>query len=110
MILCCRANCDRGSMRKSMIRQALLSVFSISLLAQTSGTIQTIAGNGSQSYSGDGSSAIQAALNVPVEVFADQKGNLFIADQYNNRIRKIAPNGAISTVAGTGVAGFSGDG
>lgn len=93
-----------------MIRLTIFLLCCVSLFAQTAGTIQTIAGSGSQSYSGDGGPAIDAALNVPVEVFADQKGNLFIADQYNNRIRKIAPGGKISTVAGTGVAGFSGDG
>jgi uncharacterized protein (TIGR03437 family) len=93
-----------------MTRLTIVLLFAVSLFAQTAGTIQTIAGDGSQSYSGDGGPAIQAALNVPVEVFADQKGNLFIADQYNNRIRKISPAGVISTVAGTGVAGFSGDG
>jgi uncharacterized protein (TIGR03437 family) len=78
--------------------------------AQTPGTIQTVAGNGSQTSSGDGGPALQAGLNVPVDVYVDQAGNLFITDQFNNRIRKVAPNGTISTVAGTGVAGFSGDG
>jgi uncharacterized protein (TIGR03437 family) len=78
--------------------------------AQTPGTIQTVAGNGSQTISGDGGPALQAGLNVPVDVYVDQAGNLFITDQFNNRIRKVAPNGTISTVAGTGVAGFSGDG
>jgi uncharacterized protein (TIGR03437 family) len=99
-----------------MVRITIAFLYCFSLLipptalAQTQGTIQTIAGSGSQSYSGDGGPAIDAALNVPVEVYVDQKGNIFIADQYNNRIRKIAPGGKISTVAGTGVAGFSGDG
>jgi hypothetical protein len=93
-----------------MIRLTIFLICCVSLFAQTAGTIQTIAGTGSQSYSGDGGPAIQASLNVPVEVYVDQQGNLFIADQYNNRIRKIAPGGKISTVAGTGVAGFSGDG
>src|ERR1700733_1849037 len=78
--------------------------------AQTPGTIQTVAGNGSVTFSGDGGPALQAGLNVPVDVYVDQAGNLFITDQFNNRIRKVAPNGTISTVAGTGVAGFSGDG
>src|ERR1700761_1250852 len=93
-----------------MVRLTIVCLFSLSLFAQTQGTIQTIAGTGSQSYSGDGGPATQASLNVPVEVYADLNGNLFIADQYNNRIRKIAPNGTITTVAGTGAAGFSGDG
>ncbi|HTB17305.1 MAG TPA: hypothetical protein VK708_04280, partial [Bryobacteraceae bacterium] len=81
-----------------------------SIFAQTPGNIQTVAGNGSAAFSGDGGPAVQAALNVAVDVYADQSGNLFIADQFNHRIRKVAPNGNISTVAGTGTAGFSGDG
>jgi uncharacterized protein (TIGR03437 family) len=93
-----------------MIRLTLFFLSCAALFAQSAGTIQTIAGTGSQSYSGDGGPATQAALNVPVEVYVDQHGNLFIADQYNNRIRKVTPGGTISTVAGTGVAGFSGDG
>jgi uncharacterized protein (TIGR03437 family) len=99
-----------------MFRLTILSLCYVSFLtlvpgfAQTAGTIQTIAGNGSTTYSGDGGPALQAGLNVPVEVYMDQAGNLFITDQYNNRIRKVAPDGTITTVAGTGVAGFSGDG
>src|SRR5580700_3466861 len=107
---------DHGSINLSMIRIVAVFLYCLSLLtqttalAQTQGTIQTVAGNGSSSYSGDGGPAIQAALNVPVEVYADQNGNLFITDQYNHRIRKVAPDGTITTVAGTGVQGFSGDG
>ncbi len=93
-----------------MTRLTILLLCCVSLFVQTAGTIQTVAGNGSEAYSGDGGPATQAVLNVPVEVFADRKGNLFVADQDNNRIRKIAPGGSISTVAGTDVAGFSGDG
>ena len=87
-----------------------VSIFAQAPLGLTPGTIQTIAGNGSQTFSGDGGPANQAALNVPVDVFVDYAYNLFIADQFNNRIRKVAPDGTISTVAGTGTAGFSGDG
>lgn len=93
-----------------MIRFAGLFLCGFCLFAQTSGSIQTIAGNGSQSFSGDGGPAIGASLNIEVDVSADHSGNLFIADQFNHRIRKIASNGTISTVAGTGAAGFSGDG
>jgi uncharacterized protein (TIGR03437 family) len=99
-----------------MMRLTVLSLCFIPLcasvpaFAQTAGTIQTIAGSGSTTYSGDGGPALQAGLNVPVEVYVDPSGNLFITDQYNNRIRKVAPDGTITTVAGTGVAGFSGDG
>jgi uncharacterized protein (TIGR03437 family) len=82
---------------------------SIPLFAQTSGSIQTIAGNGSASFSGDGGPATLAGINVAVDVSADRSGNLFIADQFNHRIRRVAKDGTISTVAGTGVAGYSGD-
>jgi uncharacterized protein (TIGR03437 family) len=92
-----------------MPRLTGLFLFCVCLSAQTSGTIQTIAGNGAQNYSGDAGPAIQAALNVPVDVSVDRSGNIFIADQFNHRIRKISPGGKISTVAGTGIAGFSGD-
>lgn len=74
------------------------------------GTVSTIAGNGVQGFSGDGGSALAAALNQPSSIAFDTIGNLFIADAGNNRIRKIDTSGIISTVAGTGVAGHSGDG
>ena len=73
-------------------------------------TISTVAGNGSASYSGDGGLAIDAALSSPFGVAVDSAGNVYIADFNNVRIRKMTPNGTITTVAGTGVAGFSGDG
>ncbi len=74
------------------------------------GTISTVAGTGTRGFSGDGGPATEAQLNVPIDVFVDGAGNLFIADANNNRIRKVDPAGTISTVAGTGTAGFSGDG
>lgn len=92
------------------MRLTVLLFSCISLLAQSAGTIQTVAGTGSAAFSGDGGPATAAALNVPVDVSVDRAGNLFIADQFNHRIRKVAANGTISTVAGTGVAGYSGDG
>ena len=92
-----------------MGKLTVLLLVCISLFAQSSGSIQTIAGNGSPSFTSDGGPANQAALNVPVDVSFDRSGNLFIADQFNHRIRKVTPNGTISTVAGNGSAGFSGD-
>ena len=80
------------------------------LFAQTAGTINTIAGTGGALFSGDGGAATMAGLNVAVDVAADRDGNLYIADQFNHRIRKIAASGIITTVAGTGVPGYSGDG
>jgi len=74
------------------------------------GLISTAAGNGAQGFSGDGGSATSAQLNKPRGVAVDAVGNLFIADTGNNRIRKVTPDGVISTVAGIGTDGFSGDG
>ncbi len=77
----------------------------------TSGIITTVAGNGSFGFSGDGGDATLAQLSEkPYAVEADHSGNLFIADTYNHRIRKVNANGIISTIAGDGTAGFSGDG
>jgi sugar lactone lactonase YvrE len=71
----------------------------------------TIAGNGQRAYSGDGSSAADASLNMPHEVQFDAAGNLYIAERDNHVIRRVhAKTGIISTFAGTGNAGFSGDG
>lgn len=75
------------------------------------GHIATVAGTGWCCYSGDGGPAAQAALNQPNHIALDGAGNLFIADDYNHRIREVvAATGIITTVAGTGIAGFSGDG
>lgn len=75
-----------------------------------SGVITTAAGNGLGGFAGDGGPATAASLNLPEDVAVDAAGNLFIADAGNNRIRKVDPSGVISTVAGTGADGFSGDG
>ena len=74
------------------------------------GTITTVAGTGRTRFRGDGGPAIQAALNAPSGVAVDGAGNLFIADTNNHRIRKVDSAGVITTVAGTGETGFSGDG
>ncbi|QOY86707.1 NHL domain-containing protein [Paludibaculum fermentans] len=74
------------------------------------GIITTVAGNGSAGFSGDGGPALQAAFFYPEGIALDAQGNLYIADSSNNRIRKITPAGAISTVAGNGNVSFSGDG
>jgi sugar lactone lactonase YvrE len=78
------------------------------------GTISTIAGNGDTCFPtnnpcGDGGPATAALLSSPTTVAVDGAGNVFIADVVGNRIRKVDTNGMISTFAGTGVAGYSGD-
>ena len=74
------------------------------------GIITTIAGNGTAGYSGDGGPALKASLNFPAGLAVDDKSNVYIADRNNHRIRKVSPDGIITTVAGTGVAAFGGDG
>ncbi|MGI4758268.1 MAG: hypothetical protein ACRYGF_15645 [Janthinobacterium lividum] len=73
------------------------------------GIITTVAGTGTSGFSGDGSAATGAQLDLPSAISLDAAGNLFIADTNNHRIRKVA-GGLISTVAGTGEQGFGGDG
>ncbi len=72
--------------------------------------INTIAGNGTAGYGGDGGAATAAKINLAGGIDMDASGNLYIADQINNRIRKVSPSGVITTIAGTGTAGYSGDG
>lgn len=66
-------------------------------------------GTGTGSYQGDGKPAVNAQLNHPKGLAVDDNGNVFFADCFNHRIRKVAANGIISTVAGNGEDGFSGD-
>ncbi len=75
----------------------------------TAGIITTIVGNGVAGYSGDGGQASLAKLNQPNNLILDNTGNIYIADTYNNVIRKINTTGIISTIAGNGTAGYSGD-
>jgi uncharacterized protein (TIGR03437 family) len=74
------------------------------------GVITTVAGNASGAYTGDNGAATSASLNGPVAVAVDASGNLYIADAGNNVVRKVSAGGIITTVAGNGTAGFSGDG
>ncbi len=71
----------------------------------TSGIITTVGGTGTQGFSGDGGAATGAKLNQPYGVFADGSGSLYIADQGNNRVRKVDPSGTITTVAGKSGSG-----
>jgi hypothetical protein len=75
-----------------------------------SGIITTVAGNGTEGFSGDGGAATAAKLDLPVAVAATRDGGFLIADAINNRIRKVSSSGIITTVAGNGTEGFAGDG
>jgi sugar lactone lactonase YvrE len=73
------------------------------------GTMTTIAGTGAPGFAGDGGVATGAQLNEPRGLAVDQQGDLFVADAANHRVRRIEPDGTITTVVGTGAPGFSGD-
>ena len=77
---------------------------------QSGGVISTVAGNGTLSFSGDGGPAILATMALPTSVAADRAGNVYIVDRSNNRVRKVAADGTMSTFAGIGRGGFGGDG
>ncbi|MCC6862802.1 MAG: hypothetical protein IT158_29780 [Bryobacterales bacterium] len=96
-----------------LARTPVLAVlfFAARLIAQLPpGFIDSIAGTGASGYSGDGGSATGARIEVAYDVAADAWGNLYLADTWNHRIRKIAPDGVITVFAGNGAQGFSGDG
>ena len=76
----------------------------------TNGIITTVAGNGSANNSGDGLQATETGINAPVGIAVDSKNNLYIAEWGRPRIRKVDASGMITTVAGNGQEGFSGDG
>ncbi|MCE3226791.1 MAG: hypothetical protein K0S32_1342 [Bacteroidetes bacterium] len=93
-------------MKKSLFFSALVLLTSI----VRSQNISTIAGNGLPSYSGDMALAINCEVHSPNDVEVDKLGNVYIADRNNSRIRKINTSGIITTIAGNGISGFSGDG
>ncbi len=78
-------------------------------MVNPSGIITTIAGTGVFGYSGDSGPAVNAKLYSPAGVAVDGSGNLYIADRSNYRIRMVAPNGTITTIAGNGKCCFGGD-
>ncbi len=79
-------------------------------IVTSAGIISTLAGNGMWGYGGDGGPATSARLAGPNGLAVDSAGNLYIADTYNYRVRKVTPAGTISTLAGNGAIGFNGDG
>ena len=85
-------------------------VASIIWRIEENGELTHIAGTGERGFSGDGGSALKATFNKPYDIKFDSQDNLYIADTLNHRIRKINPEGIITTVIGTGKRGYSGDG
>src|SRR5260370_28155792 len=79
-------------------------------MGNAAGIVNTVAGNGVRGYSGDGGPATSAEVNQPNGLALDASGNLYFSDTGNNVVRMINGAGIISTVAGNGTAGFSGDG
>ena len=75
-----------------------------------SGTIATVAGNGTYGYAGDGGAATSAEFRYPYAVAVDTSGNLYVTDSYNYRVRKVSAGGTVTTVAGDGDCCFGGDG
>jgi DNA-binding beta-propeller fold protein YncE len=74
------------------------------------GLVTTIAGTGEKGDSGDGGPAVKATFNAPHNLVVGPDGSIYVADTLNHRVRKIDPKGTVTTLAGTGKAGFSGDG
>ncbi|MBK6521909.1 MAG: T9SS type A sorting domain-containing protein [Sphingobacteriaceae bacterium] len=97
---------------KSLLGKYIVPFFVVSLSISTSKAqnIYSIAGSSVYGYSGDGGQAILAEISHPTGVAADIFGNTYISDQFNHCIRKINSSGIITTIAGTGTAGYSGDG
>ena len=80
-------------------------------ISASTGDINTVAGDGTAGYAGDGGAATSAELQTPGGVAVDSSGNIYIADTFNYRIRKVTVStGIITTVAGNGTSGYSGDG
>lgn len=98
---------------KPNFNKLLLSAFTLMMAVSThvqAQTITTIAGGNAAGYGPDNVQATASKLNTPTAVATDDSGNVFIADKTNNRIRKVSKTGMITTVAGTGTAGYTGDG
>jgi hypothetical protein len=110
---------NRSPCKLSKWQMAIALVFVATTVEAAPGDITTLAGSGAYNaatayvaptFGGDGGAATAAGLSNPSGVAVDAAGNVYIADCGNNRVRKVNTSGIIDTVAGTGVAGYSGDG
>lgn len=91
------------------MKKVYLLFFVFIIVSGKAQTITTIAGNGVANYSGDGGLATNASIQGPYGITSDPSGNIYFADIFNNRVRKINSNGIITTMAGSGGQGFAGD-
>jgi len=105
-------NRDFGKRKKSSVFLAFLFILLWSWMVKVPAQdiITTVVGNNTAGFSGDGENALFAQINSPMGITVDDKGYLYFTDTQNHRIRKIDPNGNISTVAGNGNQGYAGDG
>jgi len=92
------------------MKKLFLLLFILNLQWAAGQTVYTVAGSGTEGFSGDGGLATAAEFAYPTGVAVDSSGNIYIADNSNCRIRKVNTSGIISTIAGNGTPGFSGDG
>jgi sugar lactone lactonase YvrE len=101
---------DRGNLVLSDSgHSTVIKIAAEEILKGRVGVVTAIAGTNKAGFTGDGGAATNAQLDSPSGIVRDSKGNVYVADTNNNRVRKIDPDGIITTVAGTGVQGFSGD-
>ena len=116
---------DGGPANRALMREPFMCAFDpqgnlvvaeatnhcVRRIDKDTGLITTVAGNGTEGYSGDGGPAVQATMNQPYSLQIAANGDLFIVDRLNAAIRKVdGATGVITTVAGTGQPGYSGDG
>ena len=101
----------RTGLRRLTLPAGCAAVLLTTVFASASGgTLETIAGTGANGFGGDGGPATSALLEAPSDALALPSGGYLIADTINDRIRRVAPDGTIETIAGTGVNGYNGDG
>ena len=110
MVLEGTSRASRAGRRVGVSAIVVVLVATAHIALAATGTVTTVAGNGTSLFSGDGGPASAAGLAVPIAVTATADGGYLIADQGHSRIRRVAPDGTITTVAGSGVSGFGGDG